>query len=197
MQPNALAPKLDIVKYVSSVKGKEAGRKEMETMVQNAPTDFELRFALVDLYRQHNDSVAATNLLQKIIGEEGDSVNGLKAKGMYATKLLSEEKSAEAKKLVDEILSKEPRNKQALILRSGMAMDSRQFEDAINDLRTVLRDNPDSEKTLLLLATAHDLSGQPELAEEQYVKAFRISKMSPQIGELYAKYLITIDTARK
>ena len=99
--------------------------------------------------------------------------------------------------LIDQILAKDQRNEQGLLLKASIAMDDRQLDQAIADLRTILRDVPNSARALLMLGKAHELAGSSELAQEHYQKAFQASKHAPQFGLTYGEFLLKRNQAAR
>ena len=187
--PNEVQPRLDVVSFMAKTQGINAGVKELESLVKSNPKQYEFKFALIELYQAVKNQAAADQLLKSIVSEDGDHENGLKAKGIIAAKLMHENKKDEVQKLITEILQVDKRNEQALLLKANLELGAKNFEAAIIDLRSILGDTPNSERALMMLAVAHELAGSPALAEEQYVKAFKVSKYSPQVGVAYAAFL--------
>jgi predicted Zn-dependent protease len=99
--------------------------------------------------------------------------------------------------LIDQVLAKDQRNEQGLLLKAGVAIDGRQLDQAIADLRTILKDVPNSARALLLLGKAHELAGSPELAQEHYQKAFQAGKQAPQFGMTYGEFLLKRNQAAR
>jgi cellulose synthase operon protein C len=58
------------------------------------------------------------------------------------------------------------------------------------DLRTVLRDNPESTRALALIGQAYTATGSTDLANESYGKAFELNPRSPAIVNAYVNLLI-------
>ncbi len=187
--PKEITPKLDVIRFVFAVKGREEGIKTLDNYIKENPKEYQFQFALVDVYQAEKNDLAADTLLNNIVKEAGTSEDGLKAKGIIASNLLQNNKKEEAKKLATEILNLDKRNEQALLIKASLEIDAKQFETAIIDLRSILHDTPNSQRALLMLASAHEAAGSPELADEQYLKAFQVSKSSPQVGILYAAFL--------
>ena len=188
--PKDIQPKLDVVRFLIATKGAEAGRKELEGFVKKEPENYELAFALTNLYSAQNDPTAEDKLLNQISEKAGDTINGFKARGLIANKLIVAGKKEEASKLLNTILQADKSNQQALTLRAGLALEAKKYDEAIADLRAVLGDSPDNSKAALMLATAHEASNSPELAEEHYLKAFESSKFAPEYGMPYVDFLM-------
>lgn len=188
--PNDAQAKLDVVRFMLATHGPKAAVDELQKLISSDPDSYEPRFALANLYQEQNDSKDADAVFQDIIAKAGDKPEALRAKGLLAASLLTQGNKAETEKLVKEILDKDARNEQGLVLRAGMAIDERRLEDAIGDLRTVLRDVPNSARALALLARAHELSGSRDLADDYYSHAFQASKQAAPYGMSYAAFLM-------
>lgn len=188
--PNDIQAKLDVVRFVNSVRGPQAAADELRKLINDEPGNQDLRFSLASLYQEQNDRKSADAVLREIVDKSGGKPEALRAQGMLAVSMLAQGDKPGASKLVQDILDKDARNEQGLVLRAGMAIDERRFDDAIADLRTVLRDTPNSVGAAELLARAHDLSGQRDLANDYYSRAFQSSKLAPQIGMSYAGFLV-------
>lgn len=188
--PDNLIAKLDVINFILASKGGVAGRTEMEAYVKKEPKNYDLAFALGDLYRAQKDYVAEEKLLNQIVKQASGSPQGYKAQGLIAYKLMADGKNAEASKMLNEIISADKSNSLALTLRANLAMQAKNYDAAIADLRSVLRDSPDSSNPALMLATTYERAGSAELAEENYIKAFDSSKLSAQYGVPYAQFLL-------
>jgi len=188
--PGDMQAKLELVGFLGTVKSPDAARSQLEAFAGKEPDNFALNFALVEFYLSSRDYKAAETKLNEIINKSGNSVDGLKAKGMLAASIISRGERKAGEKIIAEILAQDKRNEQALILKASLAIDSGKTDDAISDLRTILRDVPNSSRALLLLAQAHDRAGSPELADEHFMRAFQASKMAAPYGLTYAQYLL-------
>lgn len=185
-----LSAKLDIVRFLIASKGPEAGRLELENFVKKEPNNYELAFALVNLYQLQKLPQEEDKLLAEIKDKAGNTPDGYKAQSMIAYKLVQAGKKEEASKILNAILASDKSNGQALTLRAGLALEAKNYDAAIIDLRTVTLDSPTAFGAMVMLASAHENSGSPQLAEEQYIKAFETSKFSPTYGIPYAQFLM-------
>lgn len=188
--PTDAAARLDVVRFVNAVKGPKAAMKELEGMIAKDAASNELKFALASLHQSQNDRKSVEAVFRSIIEKSGDSPDGIKAKGLLAATLLSSGDKQGAQALVGDILAKDQRNEQGLLLKAGIEIDDRQLDQAIADLRTILRDVPNSARALLLLGKAHELAGSPELAQEHYLKAFQAGKHTAPFGMAYGEFLL-------
>ncbi len=188
--PNDVQARLDVVRFIGSVKGQQAALEHLQKMIGEDAGSNELSFALVTMQQAQGDQAAAEAVLRTIIARAGDTPDAVKAKGLLAGMLLLNGDKPAAQRLIDEVLAGDQRNEQGLLLKAGLAIDARQFDQAIADLRTILRDSPSSPRALLMLAKAHELTGSVELAQENYLKAYEVGKPALQFGMAYAEFLL-------
>ena len=188
--PKDVKAKIEVVRFLASVQGNEAAILELQTLLATDAQNIELLFALAGLYRAQGDVNAADAVLRKIVAEAGETPDGLRAKGLLAASLLAAKDRAGAEALVKEIVAKDARNEQALMLRAEMGIGEGRIENAIADLRTILRDAPNSPRAMLLLANAHESAGAKDLADDNYLRAFQASKLAGPYGVSYANFLI-------
>lgn len=188
--PKDVSAQLDVVRFVGSLKGIKAATQELEALIAKDADNNELKFALAGMKQAQGDLKVAEAMFRAISEKEGDSPDGLKAKGLLAAARLTGGDKAATQQLVGEVLAKDQRNEQALLLKASIEMDERQLDGAIADLRTILRDAPNSARALLLLGKAHELAGADELAQENYLKAYQAGKPGLPFGMAYAEFLL-------
>lgn len=195
--PKDVTARLDVVRFVHAVKGPKAAIQEIEALIAKDAANNELKFALASLHQSQNDRKGAESVFRSIAEKEGDNPEGIRAKGQLAAMLLAGGDKKGAQALIDQILAKDQRNEQGLLLKAGIAIDGRQLDQAIADLRTILKDVPNSARALLMLGKAHELAGSPELAMEHYQKAFQASKHAPPFGLTYGEFLLKRNQAAR
>lgn len=188
--PQDVQAKLDVVRFLNATKGREAARLELEALIRTDPGNSALKFALAELYQADNKRAEAEKLIRSVMVQAGDSQDGLKAKAMLAGYLMNDGDKPAAMALVAEILAKDKHNQPALMIKASVAIDEHRLDQAITDLRDLLRDAPDSAQALVLLGRAHELQGAPELAEEQYAHAFQVGGQGAPYGASYAEFLM-------
>lgn len=188
--PDDLKAKVTLIKLLSSIKGSDAGLKELQYFNEKEPRNEDLKFALVQFYVVRKEIETAKQLLTKIVNEDSDSDSKLKAKVIIASLFLMQGEKSTALKKLDDVLKIDKYHHDALILKSSINIDNQKYDEAISDLRAVLSNSPDSSKAMYYLAKAYSLSGLPELADEQYFKSFKSSKYNAVYGVSYAQFLL-------
>lgn len=188
--PSDIQARLDVVRFVETTKGTQAAIAELQSAVLRQPKDAELKFALASIQQSGNDIAAAEKTIRSVIDVAGDSRDGLKAKGILAGYLLASGNRDQAMSLVKDVLAKDQRNEQALVLKANVELGDGQINSAVEDLRTVLQDVPDSSRALLLLGKAHESQGNFDLADDFYSRAFQASRADANYCMAYAEFLM-------
>jgi cytochrome c-type biogenesis protein CcmH/NrfG len=153
--------------------------QEIEALIAKDTANNELKFALAAMHQSQNDRKSAEAVLRSVADKEGDSPDGIKAKGQLAALLLAGGDKKNAQTLIDQVLAKDQRNEQGLLLKASIAIDGRQLDQAIADLRTVLKDVPNSARALLLLARRTSWRVRPSWPKSIIRRPFRQASKRP------------------
>jgi len=189
LRPEALEPKVNLARFVNAYEDGTAAVEVYREFLDETPNDHEVRFALVGLHQYLGNDDAAHEQLQEIIALDPEGPYGVRAKGELASAALTAGDRDSAQGYVDQILAADPQNDQGLFLRARIAIDEGRRDEAIADLRTLLRESPDSARGHYLLGRAHELDGARELAEGQYLRAFHTSNFDVEFGLPFADFL--------
>ena len=160
--------KLWLVEFLIRNRGHDQGRQELEKFVQKAPDSFLLRDALAKIYVGAGQSPKAVDLYTYVIDSDPKSALSIDARNRLITLALSEKRRDDADKLLVEVFDIEPENTDALITRAKLKMLNNDIDGAIPDLRVVIKNAPDSNQALLLLAKAHEQNQSKGLALDNY-----------------------------
>ena len=181
--------KLNVVRFVNTARGYEAAVAELEAYIEGDKDNAELQFFLAQLHGSADAVDARQNVLESLADNALEAADRYKAQGLLAADLVRAGDVEGAMALADAILKEDPRNEQALLLKSSQRIDERDLDTAISDLRTILKDAPDSSRALLLLARAHELQGARDLADDMYARAFEASDNAAEYALPYADFL--------
>ena len=195
--PDDVTAKIDIVKFVRATKGEGAAEAELEALVKAHPEKYEYQFALAEFAQLTDNNDKAAAILKSIAKDATSTEDSLAARNKLAQMQLSAGKIDEAKILVDEVLAADRQNATALVLNAAMEIDKGNVENAISNLRSSLKQRPESVRASLLLARAHEISGAKELAEDRLATAYRYSKQSPEVGLTYAQFFLRHSDQRR
>jgi tetratricopeptide (TPR) repeat protein len=164
--PKDSGAKLALVDFLVAQRSAGEGQKVLRGYIERQPDNYDLRFGLARVQEQGNQTAEALATYQQIIALDKKDAHGLMARDRMAAIDVRTGKSADALKLANEVLEKNARDNDALIVRANIELQGGASADAIRDLRAVLRDQPDSAPLRRSLGRAYVANGQPQLAED-------------------------------
>lgn len=188
--PDNVDEKLRLVGFAGQHRSSEQSIELLKDYIQQDNGESRYKFALGALYELDGKTSEAMAIYQGIIDAEELQTNALEARNKIALIELRAGNRDKTISLVGEVLAQDKNNENALLIQAGLKLADKQFDDAIVDLRTVLRDNPDSVKALSLLGKAYEATGSNELAVENYIKAYRGNAGIPAIANQLASYYL-------
>jgi tetratricopeptide (TPR) repeat protein len=165
-QSKADEAKLVLVEFIATQRSREQGEKTLRGYIAQAPGDLDLRFGLGALLQRTGATQEAIAAYQEVIARDGTGAKGLMARNRIAAIQVSQGHVDRARKLLAEVLQKNPRDDDALILRADIELQGNDPTSAIADLRAVLRNQPRSVPLQRTLARAYMKKGESALAEE-------------------------------
>jgi len=169
--PEDIGLKLAFIKYLQ-VKG--YGKRiegQLNEFISVSPVELKLKFRLVQLYLSERRYTEARTLLLNMISIDPEGKDGLDAKVQLAEIAWAEKDKSKADKLVDEVLVSDVGNTLALMFRAKLKLSKKDADGAISDLRIVLRDQFEVGKAMVMMAEAHKIKGELEVAESFWRKA--------------------------
>jgi tetratricopeptide (TPR) repeat protein len=171
--------KMALVDFLASRRSREVAEKELDTLIAANPKDYDLRFLQARFYEQGKEFSKAEAIYHQVIAATELEGQGLTARNRLASLRVQSNDIPGAQKLIAEVLAKSPRDNDALILRGNLALAQKDPRTAIADLRSVLRDQPNSIGVMRSLARAHLANGEPALAEETMRRAVDANPNDP------------------
>ena len=161
-----------LTEFLAAKRGHDVATRELKAVIARRPDLVDLQFGLVRLYLATERRDEAQQVLEELIASQGTSPDGLKARLQLARLVAtSDPQSPRLEKLIDEVLTENPADNDALMMRGRLAMLRKDYVAAINDFRSVLKDQPNSVRVLQLLASAHQAIGEKELARDMLARA--------------------------
>jgi tetratricopeptide (TPR) repeat protein len=182
--------KLDLVKFVFKERGTDEAVTQLKAYINEAPEQYQLQFALAELYQIAQRLVEAENVYKKIIDNNTGGPDALSAQIKLAAIAFKKSKLTTARKLISEVLEAEPTNSEGLILKATIELHQGNIDRAIVDLRTVIKNEPDSVKALVLLARSHLKNHSNELAKTSYQTAVQNEPTNQKVVLEYANFLV-------
>jgi tetratricopeptide (TPR) repeat protein len=195
-EAKANAAKLELVDFISAQRSRAEGEKMLRGLIQREPDNLDLRLGLGTLLQRTGAPADAIGVYKEVIAADGIKAKGLMARDRLANIYLGQGNVAEASGVLKEALKNNPRDNDALILRSTIEMRNGDAAGAIADLRAVLRDQPASVPLQRSLAAAYVQKGEPALAEETLRAAMRITPNEAALRLDLAGLLARTDRAK-
>ena len=192
--PKSDEAKLALVDFLSNKRSSAQGEKALRDFIAQSPDNYDLRLSLGELLQRAGSAQPAIDVYNEIIRRDQDGPKGLIARNRLADIAVAQDRQADARKYVDEVLEKNPHDGDALTRRAEMELAKPDAAAAIGDLRAVLRDRPRSVSLQQLLARAYWLNGEPALSEQTLHAALDIAPNNVTVSEDLARLLL--DTRR-
>ena len=180
-QPEDSARRLMLIDLLATRRGPQVAGKAFDEAVAEKPRDTRLRLAHADFLRTVGRSADADRVLTTLVADEGDAPAGLSASNRLASARMAAGQVEEAAALAEAVLRASPRDGAALVTRGRIQLLRGRAQEAVVDLRAALRDQSDSAEVVGLLAQAHRVAGEPQLAREVLGEAV---KNNPRVAEL-------------
>ena len=191
----AIAPEghMTLVQFLRGANGDQAALDELDKLAQ--ATD---GAAVQDLYRataamivfEADPAGPALGTMQALTEALPNSDQSRRIKAMYAQMLVAADDEDTARDVVAAILAEDTTNVPALKMRAAWGIEADSPDAAITDLRTALSQSPRDPEIMLLMATAHERTGFPELAGERLALAVEVSNAAAVPSLRYARFLM-------
>ncbi|MEQ8494131.1 MAG: tetratricopeptide repeat protein [Gammaproteobacteria bacterium] len=162
--PDVEDAKLAYIEFLSGTRGVDVAITELKKLIDENPDANAYRFALGKVYEATKQVDEAAGVYEGLIADIEEGPELLTAKNRLAVMRTRQGRLGDARTLVEEVLAENARDTDALILRGTLLLNEADAAGAIADLRTVLRDAPENAGAVRLLARAHLLNKEPELA---------------------------------
>ena len=168
-QPENTDLKLTLIEFIAKQRSTEDALKKLQEYNKADPANYKLRSTLARFYLATNAPDKALETYQYTIDKDVKS-EGIDARNRVVEILLAQKKRSEADTLLKDILKLEPENPDGLLTRARLSLNDNQPDNAIADLRAILKNTPDSPQALTLLAAAQERTGAIDLALDSYKK---------------------------
>lgn len=181
--------KLALVNFIAGHQGRQDAERKLQDYIQRLPNDYALRFGLAALYLGDGHGDKAQVIYRTVIDQDGTDAKGLEARTLLARLLMKDRRLVQAKALLGEVLKENATDNEALTLRAMIALGEKDPQTAVDALRTVQHDQPESIRVAELLAQAYLMDGNRALAEDQLQRAVKLRPGDPQLRLQLARLL--------
>lgn len=189
--PASTDAKVQLVQFIAAQRGHAQAVQQADLLISQEPNNDVLRLAIGQFLAQSGEAGQAEQDFRAVVAHaREDSQASVAARDRLAELLLRKGDRSGASEQIAEVLRHNPRDNDALILRSNVSMAHGDVTGAINDLRAVLRDQPNAVPVMRVLAGAYQQNGEMGLAEETLRTAVQVSPKDPESRLDLAQILI-------
>jgi tetratricopeptide (TPR) repeat protein len=171
--------RLMLVDFLVAQRSRQQGEKTLREFISQEPDNYDLRFGLGALLQRTGAEQEAIAVYQEVMARDKLGAKGLGARDRIAAIHVARGNDAPARTLISEVLQKNPRDDDALVLRASIELRANDPTSAIGDLRAVLHDQPTSIPLQRTLARAYIEKGDTSLAEETLRAAMQSAPNDP------------------
>lgn len=184
------APRMDLVLFLSQVRGADAAREELIAAASEAaePVVFQLALAALDFQEGEREKAIAD--LEALVRDAENTAEILDAKITLAQMQLALGNEVGARARVADVLSADESHVEALKMQAAWQIEADDTDAAIAGLRLALDRKADDAQAMTLMAQAYMRSGRSELAQDFMALAMEASGNAPVETIRYAQQLI-------
>ncbi|MGK0442737.1 MAG: tetratricopeptide (TPR) repeat protein [Pseudohongiellaceae bacterium] len=182
--------KLWLVEFLSRNRSIESAVKELEGFASAEDSSFKIKDELAKVYINTDKADQAKAVYNGVIDSDPKGSESIEARNKLVVLALRDNNREQADVLLAEIFDIEPENSQALIIRARLKLSEKNIDDAVADLRVVLKNEPESVQALGLLATAYEQNNSADLALDNYQRLIAVEPKN--IGALVGASRILI-----
>ena len=180
---------LELIRFLAEYRGSDAAVAELDSMVGKGPASPILRSAragfLFDMGKQDQAIVEMHDILKT--AADPDEARKIKV-GLARMEVVAGN-AVGARALVEEVLSDDSGNVEALKLKAGWLILDDNVGEAITILRAALDQNPRDASIMTLMAQAYERDGNRDLMREMLGAAVDASGRAPEESLRYAQLL--------
>lgn len=166
--PELAQAKISHSRLIRSRGDKEGAASLLRKYISENPAQTELNFELAQSFYAEGANEDAMATYQELLSKSDLSTpDTLKAKNRLALIHIKNDEIEKAEELLGEVLKENASDMEALKIRGGIALSREDSINAIADFRAVLGQDPSDTDIIKMLARAHLVNNEPELAQEQ------------------------------
>ena len=189
--PEDPAAWLTLVQFLQQTSGTPAAMAELERLQALGDKNARLYGATLAAMRFETTQDPATIAEMETLLRDAPASDETRNIKLALAKMLEVTgNSVGARARVEEVITEDPTNVEALKMRAAWLIDEDKPGEAILALRTALDQNPRDPAILTLMGEAHERDGSRQLAGERYALAVEVSGNGVQETLRYASYLV-------
>ncbi|MEZ5563484.1 MAG: tetratricopeptide repeat protein [Gammaproteobacteria bacterium] len=190
LEPTDAKQRIAYAGFLVGEKQLEKAVEFLQASIAAYPDDDALRLALGDVHEAHARLDEAKAVYQELAKRSPKSVDGVKGRIRIAVIESTLKNDVAAMQAVEGLLTDIPDEPTALLLRAGARLKSGQVDEAIADLRLVMRKEPENVTAMLLIAEAHGRKNENAVAKNTYRQILKLQSDSlPALGGLVSLHI--------
>lgn len=184
-----------LVEFQRSTRGPETAIQTLDALITaNAGNDNAAMYRTLraSIRFETGDRTAAVAEVDEVLATASPSDQTRRIMVILARMLDAQDDAAartRARDLVEQVLSQDASQVEALVLRAGWRIGEDRASDAVVDLRAALAQTPEDPRIFGMLADAYLRDGSKELAADNLAQAVKASGGSPETALRYAGFL--------
>ena len=168
-----------VVVYLLQQESQEKAAAQARAYIEDG-SDTRMINTLAEVYLFTGDREKGIETLYESIESDPESVGAIEARARLVQLNLEDRDIDQASKLIEDILAIESENEVALMARSAISLSNNEVKEAITDLRTVTKNNPDNLDAIRILSQAQEAIGNRDLALDNYKRMIDLGDRNAQ-----------------
>jgi len=157
-----------MVGFLADQRSPERAEEALKAFIAEAPESTELLLLLGRYYERLSRRDEALTVYRDVVALGPVTEDGLMARARIIAVNVGIGDVGTARAELTRLLEDAPDDPEGLLFRAGFHYEDGAYDEALSDLRVVLRRNGDDERAWLLLARTYRISGEFVLAEDAY-----------------------------
>ncbi len=180
---------VSLIAFLRQVHGNAAALEELDAAIAAYENNRLFRALKSSVLFEEGQVQPAITEMEGVIegAEPGEETDRFKV--TLARMLSANGNDVGARALIEDVLSRDGWNVEALKMQARWAIDADQPEEALNSLRQALDRQPEDPEALMLMSEAHQRNGNPELAQDVMALAVEASDNAPRESLAFASSL--------
>ena len=187
---------LALVRYIKLVKGSSGAITELKVLVNKNPDFGELRKALAELLYLDGDEKAAINTYNQAINDFSEEETGVESRIALASIYFNKKNYVKASEIINDAMAVSPNDPKVNYLKARLALQNKNYEQAIISLRIVTKEVPENIEAYLLLANVYKLEGNEEQFNNTLNSAYDNNRTNPAGLLTLAQYYMRSDVKK-
>lgn len=192
IEPNVKgdAARVSLVRFLAEGRSRDLARAELEGFISEGTNNTLFRSIRATMNYEDGFRQQAIAEMEDIVASTEPSEERREVQVLLARMLEETGNEVGARAMIEGVLESDPTSVEALKVRATWRIDNDETDAAIIDLRTALDQEPNDASVMTLMARAHLLNGERDLAGEMLALAVQASQSGEDESLRYARFLI-------